>query len=164
MADNSRKAGQMRVMHGARALLAIDDVIVGVFQEVSWGMVLDEAPIFVLGRSGPAEIVTLGQQAVQVNLSAYKVPKHGAHKEIKFPRLQDLLDAEDVTITIHDRQSSDPNSVVMRAHGCRPTSYQTSLGAKRLQELQVSFVGMTVDEDDVINEERGDAADLPPAE
>jgi hypothetical protein len=162
------KKGSSRVMHGARAILSIDDgtgpKVVGIFQEVSWGMILDEAPVFILGRSGPAEIVTLGQQPVQINLSAFKVPKHGAHKEMKFPTLANLLDAEDVTVAIHDRQNDDPDAVVMRAHGCRPTSYQTGLGAKRLQELQVSFVGTSVDEDDVQNEERGDAADLPPAE
>lgn len=161
------KKGSSRVMSGSRAILSIDDgtgpQIVGVFQEVSWGMILDEQPIFILGRSGPVEIVTLGQQPVQVQLSAFKVPGHGAHKEIKFPTLQTLLDANDVTISIHDRQNDDPSAVVMRVHGCRPTSYSTGLGAKRVQELQVSFVGTTVDEDDVVNEERGDAADLPNA-
>jgi hypothetical protein len=74
-----------------------------------------------------------------------------------FPLLSELLSADAINISITDRQTKQ---VIMTVWGCRPASYSTSLSAKHVQELSVTFVGMTADEDSNQNEEGGDAAQL----
>jgi hypothetical protein len=153
-----------KTMSGARAKFAIVDpatgeaTVMGIFSQVSWGVVYDAQPVFILGRYGPAEIEYTAQEAVQVTATGWRVIKHGPHAEAKVPKLQDLLRHEYITLTIIDRQS---NERPMTLHKVRPTGYSTSINARGLEEITVNFMGIVADDESTVNEEDPSAANLP---
>lgn len=162
-----------KVMHGARAKVWINSPngvggpsskLVGMFTTVSWGLTYDVQPVYVLGNLGPVELVYTAQEPVSVQCSGFRVIGHGAQADGKMPLLRDLLTHEYISLEIFDRQS-DPAAPTQKAiasiRDLRPTSYSTTLNARNLEEISVSYIGRFVDEDGNENAERSDAAQLP---
>ena len=152
------------VMNGARAKLARLDpatgkaTVVGIFNSVSWGLNYQTEPVYILGRYTAAEIDYTSQAPVDIRASGWRVIGHGAHKDGGVPELINLLTEPYISLTVLDRATDRP---IATMHRVRATSYSTGVNARQLQEVQVSFQGILVDEDDVKNSEHGSAADLP---
>ncbi|WNM70096.1 hypothetical protein [Myxococcus phage Mx1] len=137
---------QAKTMHGSRAQVMIDGQIIGIFTNVSYGVRYDATPIFVLGRFSAAEIVLTGMEAINVSCSGFRVVDNGPYKVASVPRLQDLLNHEDISLSIFDRQTGKQ---VMTVVGVRPVGYSTSVAAKGIQDLSVEFMGLVLsDEND----------------
>jgi hypothetical protein len=148
-----------KVMHGARAQLYIDGKVVGVFSDCSWGLRYDAQPVYILGRFSPAEIGYTAQEAVQVTARGFRILDNGPHVTAKVPKLQDLLRHQDISLSIHDRQSG---TLIATVTGCRPVGYETSVSSRALQEMSVTFMGLMVS-DESTNDmaENLDASNLP---
>lgn len=146
---------QSETMHGGRARLILGNQIIGIFTDVSYGVVYDNQPIYVLGAFGPVEIVLTGQEAVSINATGWRVVGTGPHSEKggAVPKLQDLLTHEDTFIEIFDRKNS--SKAIMTVKGVRPTGYSTSISSRGVQQIQVSMIGLTVEDE---SGEQGEAA------
>lgn len=153
-----------KTMHGARAKVYIADPntgkpeLIGIFNNVSWGLTFDAQPVFLLGRHSADELVYTAQEPVSVTASGFRVVGAGPHKIAKLPNLRDLLTHEYVELVINDRQTGRD---IAKIHSVRPTSYSTTLSARNLEEVTVTFMGLLVDDEDTVNAERPDAVTLP---
>jgi hypothetical protein len=135
-----------KTMHGSRAQLYINGQIVGVFNNVSYGVNYDANPIFVLGRFSAAEIALTGMEPIGVTATGFRVVDNGPYVVASVPRLQDLLNHEDISLSIWDRQT---NKMIMTVVGVRPTGYSSSIAAKAVSDLTVNFMGLSMsDEND----------------
>jgi hypothetical protein len=134
-----------KTMHGARAQLAIDGQIVGIFNNVSYGVQYDANPVYILGRFNAAEIALTGMEPVSVQAGGFRVIDGGPHKVAAVPKLQELLNHEDITLAIFDRQTGKQ---ILTVVGVRPTGYNTSVAARGLQDLTVTFMGLALSDED----------------
>lgn len=129
---------------GARAKIFVDNVLVGMFDSVSYGSNVGAEPVHTLGKFGPQEIVPTSYEAVQVQCSGFRIIGQGVHVLPKMPKLQDLLNLNSVTISITDRQSG---STIMTVIGCVPTSYSTGHSAKATSKFNVTYMGTKLEEE-----------------
>lgn len=152
---------QSKVMTGARAKVYVGTNPIGIFTNVSYGLQYDVQPIFILGRFGPDESVITGQDAVQINASGWRVIGAGPHamEGARVPRLQDLLFHEEMQITIVDRRE-DGTEAYTTVHRVRPVGYSTSISARGVQELSISFIGLSVTDESGPQNDPG-ASSLP---
>lgn len=134
-----------KTMHGARAQLAIDGQIVGIFNNVSYGVSYDANPIYILGRFNAAEIALTGMDPISVSAGGFRVIDGGPYKVASVPKLQELLNHEDITLAIFDRQTGKQ---ILTVVGVRPTGYDTSVSARGLQDLTVKFMGLALSDED----------------
>ena len=152
-----------KTMTGARGKVYLADLngkpqLVGIFSSVSWGLTFDVQPVFILGRHGPDELVYTAQEPVAVNCSGFRVIGAGAHRIAKVPNTRDLLTHDYINIVVEDRQTGRK---IAEIHSCRPTGYSTTLNARNLEEISVSYIGLLVDDEDTLLSERADATTLP---
>ena len=152
------KAAQ--VMTGARAKVFIDTQLVGIFNNISYGLTYTADPIFILGAYGPQETVYTAQDAVNITCSGWRVIDHGPHTGAKMPTLTELLNHAYIEITVEDRQS---NKTLAAFRSCRPVSYNTTLANRQPAEVQVTFIGLKVDDETSTNSETPGASSLPGA-
>lgn len=144
---------QSETFHGSRAKILIDGQVIGIFNNVSYGVNYDANPIHILGSFAPKEIVLSGQDAITVQASGFRIIGKGPYNQIqgaKVPKLQDLLNHEDISIAIIDRQSGEQ---IMSVVGARPSGFNSTLNARGVTEIQVTFVGT------VLSDEEGDQQD-----
>ena len=139
-----------KVMNGARAKLSIIDPntntvqVVGIFNSVSLALQYSTQPVFILGRYSTAEIDYTGMEPVSVTASGWRVVGSGAHAAAKVPKLQDLLQHEYLQLQIIDRQTGQ---TVAKVTNVRPTGYSTTIDARNLEQLTVTFVGILLDDE-----------------
>src|SRR5271154_1482656 len=95
-----------QIMNGARAQLIVNGNIVGVFTNCSWGVAYDLQPAFILGRYSPAELTYTAQEAIRVTASGFRVVNNGPYVAADIPMLQGLLNHEDISLSIFDRQTN----------------------------------------------------------
>ena len=146
-----------KTLTGGRAVISIDNQVVGLFESCTWGMSVGAEPVHILGRFGPDEVVVTSAEAITINCNGFRVVGNGAHVLPKMPKLQDLLNLGPVTISIRDRQS---NSLIMAATGCIPSSYNTGVNARGTSRISVTYIGIKVIDESGDQEESG-APSLP---
>lgn len=139
--------------HGSRAKILIDGKVIGIFNTVSYGVNYDANPIHILGSFAPKEIVLTGQDAITVQASGFRIIGKGPYNKVdgaKVPQLQDLLNHEDISLAIIDRQTG---AQIMSVVGVRPSGFNTTINARGVTEIQVTFMGT------VLSDEEGDQAE-----
>lgn len=147
-----------KTMTGGRAVVSVDNKVVGIFESCTYGANISVEPIHLLGRYGPAEITQTAYEAIAINCSGFRVIGNGAHTLPKFPKLQDLLNLGPVTISIRDRQTGE---LIMTAVGCIPTSYNTGVNARQTSRIQVTYTGTKLVDEAGDQDEGGSATNLP---
>jgi len=152
-------------MTGARAKVYIADpnnggspVLVGIFNSVAWGLNFEVRPVEILGRFSPDELVYTAQDAISIQCSGFRVVGNGPHAMARMPNTRDLLTHEYLQMVILDRQTGQE---IAKFHSVRPVSYQTTLNARNLEEVSVSYMGLLVDDESTQLTERSDASSLP---
>lgn len=153
-----------KTMTGARGKVYIADpnsgkpVLIGIFSQIGWGLSFEVSPVFILGRYGADELVYTAQDPITVTCGGFRVVGAGAHVLAKVPNTKDLLTHEYLQIVINDRQT---NRDIAKVHGVRPLSYATTLNARNLEEITVTYQGLLVDDEDTQLAEAADASTLP---
>lgn len=150
---------QNKIISGVRAQVFIEGRLVGIFNNCSYGFSINVAPAFVLGRASPAELTNVGVDAVEVRCAGWRVRDNGPHVN-GVPHIQDLLTADDITITLHDRLAPASAPALMTVIGCRSTGYTTSVTQKQQQEITVTFLGLTISDEAGVNAEPQDASSI----
>jgi hypothetical protein len=117
----------------------------------------------VLGRFGAAEVDFTSMDLISITCSGFRVIEHGPWVETGLPKLQELLLSEYLTLDIYDRQRQAlglPDSI---AHfkNVRCTGFSTTISARNLEEITVTFVALGMDDESAANSEHVTAADLP---
>jgi hypothetical protein len=143
-----------KVFTGARAIIKVNSVIVGIFDSCSYSVNVGAEPIHILGRYSPAEITQTSYEAVTVSCSGFRIIGNGGHVLPKFPMLQDLLKLEGVSLTMVDRQSTD-DKPIMTVLNCIPTSYSTGANAKATSRIQITYVGTHASDEKGAQDEGG---------
>lgn len=160
-------ASPNKVMTGARAIVKIKTSdngafeTVGVFNNVSYGLAYDVNPAFILGRYGPAELDYTAQQPVSIQASGWRVVGSGAHKAAGVPLLQALMSFEYMQFVIVDRQTDLP---ILTVDQVVPTGYSGTIAARQQTEITVSFMGITISDENGYHQEPGEGggpANLP---
>lgn len=146
-----------KTLNGSRAVISVDNQVVGIYSSCSYGANLVNEPIHILGRFGPDEIAVTGYQAISVQCSGFRVVGNGAHVLPKFPKLQDLLNLGTVTISIKDRQTGE---LIMTVTGAVPVSYSTGVQSQATSQVSVTYVGTKLSDEEGDQEEAG-AVSLP---
>lgn len=146
-----------KTLTGPRAVVSVDNQVVGIFESCTYGANIGTEPIHILGRFGADEIAPTSYEAVTVNCSGFRVVDQGVHVLPKMPRLQDLLNLGPVAISIRDRQTG---KLIMNAIGCIPNSYNTGVNARASSRVSITYVGLKVT-DEAGDQEEGGATTLP---
>ena len=149
-----------KVFTGARAVVSVDNVIVGVFDSCTYAINIGAEPVHILGRFSPAEIAETSYEAVTVNCSGFRVIGNGGHVLPKVPKLQDLLGLENITLSMSDRQGDAGDAPILTVHNCVPINYSTGANAKATSRIQVTYLG-THAADESGAQDEGDAVNLP---
>lgn len=144
-------------MVGARAKIFIDNVLVGIFETCSYNTNIGVEAIHLLGRFGPDEITPTSYEAVTLNCSGFRVVSSGVHVLPKFPKLQDLLTLEAVTISVVDRQTK---LTILTAIGCVGTSMNGNHNARATSRVTVNYTGLRLSDENGAQDEGG-AVSLP---
>lgn len=126
-------------VHGGRGRLIINGKLRGVFSSVQWSINYDAQPIYTLGKMSAQEIVYTAQEAISCSATGFRIVDNGAYNAADLPRLQDLLNAEDMELSIEDRKTGKRICTIL---GVRPTGYSTGITARGVMELSVNFLGL----------------------
>jgi hypothetical protein len=146
-----------KTMTGARAVISVDNQVVGLYESCTYGANLGHEPIHILGRFGADEIAVTSYEAISVNCSGFRVIGQGVHVLPKMPRLQDLLNLGTVTISIKDRQTGD---LIMTVTGAVPVAYNGGVNARATSRVSVTYTGTKLSDESGDQEESG-AVSLP---
>lgn len=158
-----------RVMTGARAKLAIHrpgatPIYIGIFSHVSYAMQYQIEPIYILGRFSATDTEYVSQDTAKIDCTGWRVVGAGPHKAGHVPHLDTLMHEPYLQMTIADRLGAgnvgDPAKVIATFRNVRATGYHTTMNARGVQELSVSFVGILVDDEDGDNDEAAGAMNL----
>ena len=145
-------------IHGARAKLFIDGKACGIFNSVNYSLAYDMQPVYILGRFSPSEIVATGQEAINIAASGFRIFDRGPHVSAKVPHLQDLLGLGEISLAIEDREN--PGKPIMTVVGVKVQGYSTSINARAVQEISVTFIGLRLSDESGSNDEEGSALDI----
>lgn len=158
-----------KVLHGARAVLWIGSTPIGIFNNVSYGVTYDISPVFILGRTGAAELAYTGMEVIQVTAAGFRILENGPFAVVDkdsgaslIPKLQDVLNYQDLVISLHDRLETDPTrGIIMELTNVKPQGFSSSVGARGLQEMTCTFLGLHLSDESGSNNEDPTAVDLP---
>lgn len=154
-----------KIMTGARAKVGLLDPttgqidFVGIYNNVSYAVTFDAQPAFILGRYSAADSEYTAAEPVNITASGYRVYGHGAHAAGKLPKLQDLLRSEYLVFVLVDR--ANPTKAMAQIRKVRPTGFSTTISARNLQEMSMTYMGLLCDDESTDNEEAPESMDLP---
>ena len=148
---------------GARALVYVNNKLVGIFESCTVANTLSTEAIHLLGRYTPAEIAITAKEAVNVTCSGFRVAGNGINVLPAVPLVQDLLTFEPFTIAVVDRQSSGANPVPLETiQGVVPTNDNTNYNAKATSRVNISYLGTISSNEAGAQSESGTVPDLAP--
>lgn len=157
-----------KVLHGARATLWIGSTIAGIFNSCQYGVQYDVQPAFILGRFSAAELVYTGMEVIGLTMSGFRVTDHGPFSVVDqetgarlVPRLQDLLNYDDIAVSLHDRLETDPSKPIMIVTMVKPVGFNSTMSARALSDLTVTMQGLHLSDEEGDNDESAGSSDLP---
>jgi len=157
-----------KTLHGSRALLWIGNTPAGIFTSVQWGCNYDVSPAYILGRFSAAELVYVGFEVINLTMAGFRVTDHGPFAVIDtqtgarlVPRLQDLLNYDDISVSLHDRLETDPNKPIFIVTNCKPVGFNSNMAARALCDMTVTMQGLHLSDESGDNNEAAGSSDLP---
>lgn len=133
-----------KIMTGARAILKIDNKIIAFATNVGYRIAIPHAPVNVLGRYSTARHEPLGLD-VSVNCGILRFTEEGNKGNAPdglaalMPKVQDIINKDDIKIEILDRKTGQTILVVNRA---RLTDRGGNMGSRDLLTENWTFVGI----------------------
>jgi len=160
-----------KTMHGARAIIWAGSTPLGIFNQCSYGRNYDITPVYLIGRVTAAELVYTGAEVITVSCSGFRVMGHGPFASVDptgnglVPKLQNILNTEDITLSLHDRLEPDPDKgTIMVLTNVKAQGFQSSVSARSIQDLALTFMGIHLSDESGAQEEAPGAVDLPATE
>jgi hypothetical protein len=128
-----------QILTGARAKVILNGKLIGLFSQATWSIRQGKEPAFILGRYNPGEIVPTTQEAVQMSLTGYRVVNAGPYVVASATKLINLLQEDDFTIQITDRQTGE---TIFTASGCRVQGWSSGVAARGISDLRIDVIGI----------------------
>lgn len=161
--------GKSKVMHGARAVLWVGSTPCGIFTNVSYGVQYGISPAYILGRSSAAELIYTHMEVIRITATGFRIMENGPFAVVDkdtggrlIPKLQEILNYQDITISLHDRLETDPEKgTIMVVTNVKPEQFTSAVGARGLQEVNATFLGLHLSDEAGANNEDPTAVDLP---
>lgn len=138
------------VMTGARAILYVNNIAVGMFDSCNYSKSIGVEEVYTLGKYSAQEITPTSASTVSLNCSGFRIIDTDGSKKTaitsnpKFPKLQDLLNLENFTIHIVDRQSA---KTILKIKECTATSHSGSLQSRANSRFQINYVGISEEDE-----------------
>jgi len=145
-------------MTGARAKVYANEELVGIYESCTYNANFGNEAVHILGRFSPDEIVITSSEAVPVNCSGFRVIGSGVHKLPKVPKLQDLLNLENITLVVSDRQTGEITMTLVEA---KVTGHSGGVQARATSKVSVSYLGTKMADEEGDQDESAGAASLP---
>jgi hypothetical protein len=139
-----------KILSGARAILKIDNKVLAFATNVGYRISIPHAPINVLGRYSAARHEPLGYD-VTVNCGVLRFTEVGEKGNAPdgssqiMPKLQDIINKDDIKIEILDRKTDQTILVVDR---CRCTDRGGNLSSRDLLTENWTFIGIIASNDE----------------
>lgn len=133
-----------KTFHGARAVLSINGKVLGIFMQCSYNLRYDVQPTNTLGRFTPGELVYTAAEPVTVQASGYRVIGNGPHGNASMPKVKDLLDAGDITLSISDRATGQTIFTLIDA---KVPSASGSIANRQLSDMSIEFIGIRAEDE-----------------
>lgn len=133
-----------KILTGARAKVLINGNVVGLFSNCTWSLNQEKVANFILGRFSPCEITPTSQEAVSVTLRGYRVVDSGPYKVANATLLKNLLDEEDFSVVILDRQTGKS---IFTAVGCRVLGWSSGVAAKGVSDIELRILGLRAEDE-----------------
>jgi hypothetical protein len=137
-------------MTGARAILSINKKIVAFATNVSYRVDVPHSAVAVLGRYSYARHEPIGIDC-SVTCGVVRFTKEGGNGNAPdgqskiYPKLQDILNSDELTIEIVDRKTKEN---LITIHRARMTGRNGSLGARDTLTEGWTFVGVIAEDGD----------------
>lgn len=147
-----------KTFSGAMAVIYVDSKPVGLYDSCSYNVNHGAEPIFTCGRHSPHEIAITSQEAVSVSCSGLRVIGNGVHVLPKAPKLQDLLNLENITLSIKDRATG---TNIMIVKGCKVVGHSGGVAAKQISRINIQYLGTAYEDESGAQEEAPGSATLP---
>jgi hypothetical protein len=146
---------------GARALVYVNNQLVGIFESCTIANTTSTEAIHLLGRYTPAEIAITAKEAVNITCSGFRVAGNGITVLPAVPLVQDLLNFEPFTIAVVDRQNPT-NPPLATILNCVPTTDNTNYNAKATSRVNINYLGTIYSDEAGAQSESGTVPDLAP--
>jgi hypothetical protein len=146
-----------QILTGARAQLVVNGKVVGLFTSCSYNVTFDANPAFILGRYSAAEITYTAQEVVTVDANGFRVIGAAPSVVASIPQLQDLLNAEDISLSLLDRRT---NVEFMTVTGVRPMGFSSNVSARGVVEISARFQGLIYSDESGQQQESAGASNL----
>lgn len=167
-----------KIIHGARAKVAIVDPatgsarVIGIFNSISYSVQYGAQAAYILGRYSPAELIYTHSEPIQMTLTGWRQVGQGPYATSGLPggspsgivpKLQDLLTHEYVQISVIDRQlqAQGKDATIALIKQIRPTGYSISVANRQMSEVQMTAMGILIDDESTANDEAAFATSLP---
>jgi hypothetical protein len=161
MADN--------ILTGARGIIKIQGVPVGLFTQISWGQTDGLVPNHIVGAEAPAELTSTHQDAIAIDCTGFHILQNFVFSKAGMPQLKNLLSGNPnnstnpgtnyITITVEDKVTGQEIMSVSYAKAFR---WGTQLVARDVSTFTVSFLGRFITTSDNLNDgEPAGSASLP---
>jgi len=147
-----------KVLVGSRAKIFIDQVLVGIFESCNWNQNFGNEAIHILGRFSPDEIVITSAEAIPVNCSGFRVVGNGVHTLPKVPKIQDLMNLEDMILQVIDRQTGE---TIFSCLGVKAVGSSGGVQARATSRVTINYMGTRMQDEDGAQDESAGAASLP---
>lgn len=157
-----------QTLTGARAKCSIikpgqAPVLVGVFDQVSYGLDLDIQTVYILGNLQPVESVYTAQEPVRVSASGFRVVDQGPFVQGAMPAVNELLTSEYLVFEVFDRQTDQKVAVIK---DLRPQNFNSGFSARQLTQMSLTYLGLSMADEffadqDYNNVDRADAVKWP---
>lgn len=148
-----------QIIHGARSIIKIQGVPVGLFTQCSWGQAYGLVPINILGAHAPVDLVYTHQDAISVDMTGFHMLENDVYVKAGMPRLQELLTKGDITVTVEDRQTGKE---IMSVTNVKPYRWGTATNARDISTFTVSMLGLKLTTSGNLSDgEAPNAASLP---
>ncbi len=109
-------------------------------------------PIYILGRYNAAELVYTSLDVITVTLSGFRVVGNGPYEIGNVPQLQDLMNNNDFSLSVVDRQTGETITVVT---GCRVASWSSGTASRSVSDLTVTVNGTVLSDESGAQSEAG---------
>ena len=141
-----------KIVSGARCKVGFmnGDTVqyIGIYNTVQFSVRYDVTPAWILGRYSAATLEYTAAEVVTITATGYRIVDNGPHVAGQMPKLQDLLNGPTVVFSVLDRQT---NKEIARIHPVLPAGFDTTITAKQLEEMTLTYVGIYHDDETTLD-------------
>ena len=140
------------------AIVSVNSKVCGIFDSCNWNITHGAEAVHILGRHSAVEIAITSAEAISVSCSGFRLIDNGVHVLPAVPKLQDIMNLENITLSIKDRATGKNLAIIQN---CKAVSHSGGVQTKALSRVQINYLGTMFEDESGAQSEASGAADLP---